>query len=176
MTTATETDTQLAASFATDHAGQTVSHGTFTLERTFAQPRAVVFAAWSSRDVKNAWFGEGDNFLRSVEEYRLDFRVGGEERLAGILASSGNRFEYNSVYGDIVDGRRIVATYAVVINRRRISVSLLTVEFQDHAAGTRIVMTEQGAFLDGLDTNQIRIVGATESLDSLEKYLARAGG
>jgi len=162
MTTATELDT-----------GRTVAHGSFTIERTYPASPRTVFEAWASRDAKNAWFAEGDDFLKSVDEFRLDFRVGGEERLAGVLGASGNRFEYNSTYNDILDGQRIVATYDVLINGRRISVSLLTVELEPAGEGTRLTMTEQGAFLDGLDTNEQRIEGATDSLDNLERYLRR---
>ena len=173
MTTPTYADTRSADTGET-RSGKTVTFGTFTLERTFDRPAKTVFEAWASREAKNAWFGEGDDFLSSIDEYRLDFRVGGEERLLGTLSQSGNTFDYNSVYGDIVDDERIVATYDVLINGRRISVSLLTVELQavDGGAGTHLVMTEQGVFLDGLDTNEERIVGARESLDNLEKYLA----
>jgi uncharacterized protein YndB with AHSA1/START domain len=198
MTAAAELDIQ-----------RTVTHGTFVLERTYPQPPRAVFDAWASRDAKYAWFAEGIDFLRSVEEYQLDFRVGGVERLAGVLERSGNRFEYNSTYADIVDARRIVAVYDVVINGRRISASLLTVELEglegegdrsdagrdsaqtgpngaqtgrdgaqtgpDTASqgGTHLIMTEQGAFFDGLDTNEERIVGATDSLDDLERFLNR---
>ena len=153
----------------------TVAHGSFTLERTYPMPPRTVFDAWASRDAKDAWFGHGDDFLASVEEYRLDFRVGGEERLVGVLGGSGNRFEYNSVYGDIVDGERIVATYEVLLNGRRISVSLLTVELEPVEGGTRLTMTEQGAFLDGIDTNEQRREGATDSLGNLERYLHNGG-
>ena len=172
MTTMTHPD---MADTSETRAGETVAFGTFTLERTFAKPPSTVFAAWASRDAKNEWFGEGDDFLASVDEYRLDFRVGGQERLLGRLEESGNTFDYTSIYGDIVDGQRIVAMYDVLINGRRISVSLLTVEFQgvDGGAGTHLVMTEQGAFLDGLETNEQRIVGARESLDNLERHLDR---
>jgi hypothetical protein len=65
--------------------GSTVTHGTFTLERTFPMSRQAVFDAWASREAKNAWFGEGDDFLEAVEEYTLEFRVGGRERLAGAV-------------------------------------------------------------------------------------------
>src|SRR4051812_1348397 len=88
--------------------GRTVSHGTFTLERTFPMPRRTVFAAWAAKESKNEWFGEGDDFLESVDEYSLDFRTGGREHLAGVLGGSGNHFVYDALYGDIVDGERIV--------------------------------------------------------------------
>jgi uncharacterized protein YndB with AHSA1/START domain len=156
-----------------DETTGTVTFGTFTLERTFDYAPKTVFEAYASRDAKYQWFAEGEDFLTSIDEYRIDFRVGGQERLVGPLTQSGRTFDYNLVYGDIVDDERIVASYDVLINGRRISVSLLTVEFQavDGGAGTHLLITEQGAFLDGLDTNDQRILGATESLNLLERYL-----
>jgi uncharacterized protein YndB with AHSA1/START domain len=178
MTTATATDTHAPApthvSEAPAEPGRTVAHGTFVLERTYAHSPKTVFDAWSKRDAKNAWFGEGDDFVTKVDTYELDFRVGGREYLDGPLPS-GRRFEYDSIYSDIVEGRRIVTTYDVRIDGKRISVSLLTVEFEPAGSGTHLVMTEQGAFLDGIDTNDERIKGADDSLNQLDKYLASLG-
>jgi uncharacterized protein YndB with AHSA1/START domain len=154
---------------------ETVTFGSFTLERDFDMAPATVFAAFSTREAKYAWFAVGDDIDGRIDEYRLDFRVGGQERLLGPITTSGKMFDYNLVYGDIVQDERIVATYDVLIDGRRISVSLLTVEFRavDGGSGTHLVITEQGAFLDGLDTNEKRIVGATDSLNMLERYLKR---
>jgi uncharacterized protein YndB with AHSA1/START domain len=148
-----------------------VAHGTFGIERTYPAPRKRVFAAWASHAAKNAWFGEGDDFLSVTNEYTLDFRVGGCERLEGTLPG-GNAFLYEAQYYDIVDDERIVACYEVVINGRRTSVSLVTVAFEDAADGTRLLMTEQGAFLDGLDSNDQRQEGAQDSLEQLAGFLA----
>jgi len=157
---------------------RTVTHGTFTIERTYAASARTVFDAWSSRDAKLEWFAQGIDFLRSVDEYSLDFRVGGAEHLVGVTARSRLRFEYDATHADILDEQRIVAFYDVRIDGRRISASVLTVEFEPAAGagdlvGTRVILTEQGAFLDGLDTNEERIVGATSNLDSLERYLTQ---
>jgi len=150
---------------------RTVTHGSFVLERTYRHSPQTVFDAWARRDAKYAWFADAINFLTSIDSYDLDFRVGGREYLDGKLAT-GRRFEYDSTYGEIVEGRRIVATYDVRIDGRRISVSLLTVEFEPAAdGGTHLVMTEQGAFFDGIDTNDERIKGADESLDGLDRYM-----
>lgn len=179
MTTMTQPDARgadtQAGDMADSRAGETVAFGTFTLERTFGVAPSTVFAAWASRDSKHAWFAVGDDFLASVDEYRLEFRVGGQERLLGTLSGSGNTFDYRSTYGDIVDDKRIVATYDVLINDRRLSVSVLTVELQsvDGGQGTDLVLTEQGVFLDGIDTNAQRRIGAAESLDNLQRYLAQ---
>jgi uncharacterized protein YndB with AHSA1/START domain len=151
-------------------ANRSVAHGSFSVERTYPAPPERVFAAWAIRSAKNAWFGEGDDFLASTDEYTLDFRVGGHERLAGTMPG-GRTFTYDAFYQDIVDDRRIIASYDVCIDGTRTSVSLMTVELMPVAEGTRLVLTEQGAFLDGLDSNEQRQEGAVDSLDQLDEYL-----
>ena len=47
---------------ATQGTATSVTHGSFTVERTYPCAPARVFAAWASRDAKNAWFGEGDDY------------------------------------------------------------------------------------------------------------------
>jgi len=148
----------------------TATHGTFTLERTYPFDRATVFGAWATRNAKTQWFGEGDDFLAQTERYELDFRVGGRELLEGRLPS-GRHFVYDSTYRDIVDDRRIIAAYDCLVDDRRISVSIMTIEFLDMAGGTKLLLTEQGAFLDGFDSNEDRIEGASDMLDQLTRFL-----
>ena len=152
----------------TDHR---VDHGSFTIERTYAASPQQVFAAWASQQEKDRWFGEGDDFLARTDEYTLDFRLGGDERLAGALPN-GRRFSYDASYLDIVDAARIVAAYSVSIDDQRTSVSLMTVELSGEGDGTRLVLTEQGAFLDGLDSNDQRQEGASDMLDKLGQHLS----
>ncbi len=149
---------------------RSVVHGSFSIERTYPATPQRVFAAWASQPEKDRWFGEGDDFLASTERYTLDFRVGGRERLAGTLPD-GRTFSYDALYQDIVDDERFVASYDVCIGGRRMSVSLMTVEVAGVPGGTRLLLTEQGAFLDGLDTNVQREEGARDSLDQLGEYL-----
>ncbi len=61
------------------------------------------------------------------------------------------------------------------VTHERISVSVATVEFQAAGAGTKLTMTEQGVFLDGLDTPAEREHGTGELLDTLATYLQGAG-
>jgi uncharacterized protein YndB with AHSA1/START domain len=149
----------------------TVEHGTFTIERTYPFDRATVFAAWATETAKRGWYGEELEFLSKLTRYELDFRVGGKEVLEGKLAS-GRAFALDAIYHDIVDERRIVNAYDVRIDDRLISSSLLTVEFRDATGGCTLVVTEQGAFLDGFDTNAERTQGAAAELDRLGRYLA----
>ena len=53
----------------------------------------------------------------------------------------------------------------------RISVSLATLEFAPDGDGTRLTLTEQGAFLDGYDDDDQRKQGTEWLLDNLGKAL-----
>jgi uncharacterized protein YndB with AHSA1/START domain len=152
--------------------GNSVSHGTFTVEREYPFSPETVFAAWTTTEAKRGWFAQGDDFLKTVHEYGLDFRVGGVERLDADLVS-GNRLTLETRYCDIVDSERIVATYDVLVNGRRISVSLFSMQLVPTDAGTRLVTTEHGAFLDGLDNPDQRRLGIESDLDQLAGYLER---
>jgi uncharacterized protein YndB with AHSA1/START domain len=73
-----------------------------------------------------------------------------------------------------VPDRRIVYAYAMHLDDVKISVSLATIEFAGAGAGTRLVVTEQGAFLDGYDDAGSREHGTGGLLDKLEVALRRA--
>jgi uncharacterized protein YndB with AHSA1/START domain len=146
-----------------------VVHDSFSLERTYPAPPARVFAAWATIEAKSHWFGNEEG-LEPVGEHTLDFRPGGRERLSA--KAEGSVFDFDSVYYDIVEDQRIVWAYEMKMDGRRISVSLGTVELSPVPGGTRLVLTEQGAYLDGLDTNEARAEGTRQFLDSLGAYLA----
>jgi hypothetical protein len=55
----------------------------------------------------------------------------------------------------------------------RISASLATVELLPDGAGTRLIYTEQGAFLDGADRPADREAGCRALLDNLDAELRR---
>ena len=82
-------------------------------------------------------------------------------------------FTYDALYYDIVEDERIVIAYEMHMDDARISVSLATVEFSPAGTGTRLLLTEQGAFLDGHDTPAQREHGTGELLDSLGAALER---
>jgi uncharacterized protein YndB with AHSA1/START domain len=147
---------------------RSITHGTFVIERSYdASPRRV-FAAWSDPKAKAQWFVGPDDWASS--DHELDFRVGGLEHVSGGPAD-GPKFSYDARYQDIVPDERIVTTYEMHMDEVRISVSVATVEFRPEGAGTRLVLTEQGAFLDGHDTPAQREHGTGELLDALGKAL-----
>jgi uncharacterized protein YndB with AHSA1/START domain len=148
---------------------RSVTHATFVIERDYDAPPARVFAAWSSRDAKARWFGAPDD---RTGKFQLDFRVGGREFNRG-TAPNGNVYTYDARYQDIVPDERIVYAYDMHLGETRISVSLATVEFKRKGAGTRLIFTEQGAFLDGLDNPADREHGTGELLNALGAELQR---
>ena len=59
----------------------------------------------------------------------------------------------------------------MLMDDKRISVSVATIEFKPTGTGTRLVLTEQGVFLDGYDTAASREHGTRELLEALDKSL-----
>ena len=150
-------------------AERSIEHATFAVERTYEASPAEVFGAWSDRTAKGRWFGDSDN---PSGDYELDFRVGGRELNRG-AGPDGEVYTYDALYQDIVPGERIVYTYEMQRRETRISVSLATVEFNSDENGTRLVYTEQGAFLDGEDKAEYREQGTGGLLDALGAELQR---
>jgi uncharacterized protein YndB with AHSA1/START domain len=147
---------------------RSVAHAAFVIERSYDASPAQVFAAWATREAKGKWFIGPEAWEKS--DHALDFRVGGRERVSG-GPPGGPVHVYNAVYQDIVPNRRIILSYDMHLDERRISVSLATVEFLEAGAGTRMVFTEQGAFLDGYDNAGQREQGTRDLLDNLGKAL-----
>ena len=147
---------------------RSVTHASFTLERRYPASPSRVFAAWADPAIKPRWFGGGDE---EVKEYRLDFRVGGREHSAGGVPGGDGSYSYDALYQDIVPNERIVYTYDMHIGGPRISVSLSTVEFKAEGANTVLVYTEQGVYLDGLDTPEQREQGTRELLEALGRVV-----
>jgi uncharacterized protein YndB with AHSA1/START domain len=129
-----------------------------------------VFAALSTQAGKAAWF-TGDPGDWELIERSLDFRVGGHERLAGRWPS-GLITDYRATYHDIVENERIVYAYDMFHGDRKLSVSLACWQLEADGTGTRVRLTEQGAFLDGYDDAGSREHGTNILLDRLGAALS----
>jgi uncharacterized protein YndB with AHSA1/START domain len=143
---------------------RSVTHSTFVVERSYDASPARVFAAWADPEAKASWFASPKEW--GPDEFELDFRVGGRERSRG-GPQGGPVFTYEAHYQDIVADQRIVYSYSMHMDQILISVSVATVELRAEGPGTRLVLTEQGAYLDGLDTSAERQHGTGELLDAL---------
>jgi len=156
---------------------RSTEHATFVIERTYPASPSRVFAAFASKEAKDAWGDTGDLSQPGADaaESEFDFRAGGHERFG--FGYQGISYRYDARYYEITPGQRIIYSYEMYADGVRISVSVATIEFAATAdgTGTTLTWTEQGAFLDGVDgpdASGLRQGGTEEMLEGLAKYLA----
>ncbi|MGH6862534.1 MAG: SRPBCC family protein [Phyllobacterium sp.] len=144
---------------------RSVTHDTFVIERSYPAAPARVFFALSDREAKEKWFKGPDEWGPNV--HSMDFRVGGRES-NGIGPAEGPTHRFEAIYQDIVENERIIYSYEMFIGETRISVSLTTMELKpEGTGGTKLIFTEQGAYLDGSDDGSQRRHGSELLLEGL---------
>jgi uncharacterized protein YndB with AHSA1/START domain len=126
---------------------RSIEHASFSIERHYDVPPATVFAAWADAAAKARWFSEPGEWVAGPLE--LNFRIGGRE-IQRSGPEGGPVHTYRAIYWDIVANQRIVYTYEMLRNETRVSVSLATIELEVDGGRTLLVLTEHGAFFDGL--------------------------
>jgi uncharacterized protein YndB with AHSA1/START domain len=147
---------------------RSVVHATFCIERTYPASAAQVFKALTDPAAKAKWFAGGEGYTELARH--MDARPGGREHVQG-RKDTGVVTTFDAIYHDVVRDERIIYSYEMHLDDRKISVSLATFELKTAGAGTRLVMTEQGAFLDGYDDAGSRERGSNFLLDALGKSL-----
>jgi uncharacterized protein YndB with AHSA1/START domain len=146
-------------------------HDTFVFDRHYATAPGRVFRAFADPAAKAKWFGAPGAV---IEDVSYDFREGGRETATTIF-DTGMRIGFTATYSDIVPDERIVYTYEMTMDGRRISVSVATVELRAAAGGgTGRGLTEPGVYLDGLDQPKTRLHGTEQLLDNLGAWLETA--
>lgn len=147
-----------------------VTHATFVIERSYEASPQRVFQAFADPAIKARWFA-GPAEWETLES-SMDFRVGGRD-VDRAKIPDGPVTSFDSRYLDIVPDERIIFAYDMHLDAARISCSLTTIELRPEGAGTRLVFTEQGAYLDGYDDAGAREHGTNELLDQLGAELTR---
>lgn len=74
---------------------------------------------------------------------------------------------FDAVYHDVIANQRLVYSYVMHLDEKKLSVSLATMELRAEGAKTHLKLTEQGAFLDGYDDAGSRERGTAFLLDAL---------
>ena len=140
----------------------TVTHSTFVLEREYAATPARVFAGFSSKEQRERWFGDPS---QPPAVWDFDFREGGREYTSGEF--HGQLSIFDATFQDIVENERIVFSYNLHVGDAKLSSSLQTLEFFATPTGTRLVLTEHGAYFDGNDKPELREGGTRGLLEQL---------
>ena len=153
---------------------QSVIHSTFVIERSFGKPPERVFSAFADATKKRRWFADPET--SEIEEFGMDFRVGGTERLRYRFKEGtplkGQELTNEGRFLEIVPERRIVTASTMALGEKRISASLLTIELMPTDKGTDLICTHQGAFFEGADGPKMREAGWRTLLDKLTAELA----
>lgn len=145
-----------------------ILHTSFVIDRQFKAPPKRVFSAWADPEIKRRWSDCHADLPDN--EYSLDFRPGGIE-VHRLVYPNGAVQRIEKRFFDIVPDARIIFCYDIQLDARRLSVSLVTVQFEPNRAGTRMLMTEYISYLDGHEDLEARIRGTTEGLDRLDQEL-----
>ena len=147
-----------------------VTHSTFTIERTLKHPPSKVWNAFATKDAKARWFsGVEDGWV--VDSWEMDFCVGGKETSISRAPKGGPRVAFEARYYDLLPNERLVYSYEMHLDDKRISVSLSTIELRLENGGTKLILTEQGAYLDGFDNPKLREEGMHDLMDKLTAAL-----
>jgi uncharacterized protein YndB with AHSA1/START domain len=155
---------------------RTVTCDTFVIERTFATSAERVFQAFADVNQKARWLAPlddeepGEVFAHDD----FDFKVGGHERFT-FVEEDGRKMRFDATFYDIVPAQRIVYCYEMYADDSRISVSVVSIQFLESANTTTVIWAEQGAFLDDLDTSDLREGGTSWLLDNVGEYLDATG-
>jgi len=144
---------------------RSVVHATFHLERTYDAPIARVWKALTDEKAKQKWFG-GTQGRWELLERHMDVRVGGSERLKGRW-EGGVVSTFDATYHDVIPNERLIYSYVMHLDDKKISVSLATMQLKADGARTTLKVSEQGAFLDGYDDAGSREHGTGHLLDAL---------
>jgi len=150
------------------HAGEGrvgVVHASFHLERTYEASVARVWKALTDESAKQKWFGGTPRRWELLERH-MDVRVGGSERVKGRW-EGGMVSTFEAIYHDIIPNERLVYSYVMHLNDKKISVSLATMQLKAEGGKTTLKVSEQGAFLDGYDDAGSREHGTGHLLDAL---------
>ena len=100
--------------------------------------------------------------------------MGGREAARG-ANGDGDVLTFELTYHDIVPSARIVYSSTLSVRDRVATVSVTTVEISPAGDGTRLVLTEQGTYLDGLEDPSWREQGTSQQLDALGTELKESG-
>jgi uncharacterized protein YndB with AHSA1/START domain len=140
-----------------------IRDGRVRITRVFQAPRRLVYQWWTQAEKLQQWSGCKECTRCEIE---MDFRVGGGFTQKMQIAGAGE-FTLRGAYQEIVEAELIV--YSGNLGP---AVTRVTVEFFDHANGTKVVLTHDGLPDEFLCKTISQ--GTAESLEKLHALMAAA--
>jgi len=120
---------------------RSIVHASFTITRHWKASPARVFQAFADQQKKDACWK------------------------TGVVS------RFDCIYLDIVPNERIIYSYVMHLDDRKISVSQAAIELKPEKDGTSFTLTEYGDYLDGYDDAGSREHGTNFLMDALGKSL-----
>lgn len=139
-------------------------HANFTVERLYPVTPARLFACFAREEKLRRWLVEGEGW--TIEHFSHDFTVGGFDHSA-FRWQNGPLINNDGCYHEIVENQRIIISYAMALEGKTFSVSLLTHTFEQKDGGTLLTLTEQGTYFNDPNAVKGREEGFLGLLDSL---------
>jgi len=139
----------------------------FTVPRTFAAPRELVWDAWTLPEHFAVWFGT-DAVEIPLGTVTMEVRVGGK-LAATMLVPDGPRIDWEGEYTEVVRPERLAFTLTDAPGQDPGAPIVVTLDAVD--GGTEVSLTQaRGEFTD--EQVQATIDGYNAFYDSLEKVVA----
>ncbi|MEM6848629.1 MAG: SRPBCC domain-containing protein [Pseudomonadota bacterium] len=146
-----------------------MAHSTVTFERTFAARRDRLFDAWRDPAKRAIWGAPFDGVEITYTE--VDFRQGGRDVCECVAGDE--RFDITTHYFVIDDGSLIVSSETLVIDDTVQGVTLISAEFFDQNAGSRLALTLQTVGIGGSGFETELEDGWRHALDAMALLLGR---
>lgn len=142
-------------------------HATLVFEREVPAAPEAVFAAFADPAARAQWGTPSDTAILIYDE--ADFREGGQDHFRCGSKANPNIHGLTH-YLDIVPDRRVISSETLVVDRRRLCVSLTTLELAPDGNKTKLKNTTHLASFIGEDMVKGYTTGTNASLDSLVRY------
>lgn len=125
-----------------------VTHATITVERTYDVSPARAFAAWGGPDAHRLWHTPGEGWMVAASE--RSFVTGGRD-FCRFGPPSEPVYHSDGRFLFIEANIRVVSAGTMYCRDVPTSSTLCTVEFiPDRSGGTKLIVTDQSAYFDGL--------------------------
>jgi uncharacterized protein YndB with AHSA1/START domain len=143
-------------------------HATLVFEREISASPPAVFAAIADVAARMQWGTPSDTAVLIYDA--ADFREGGQDHFRCGPKTNPN-IRGLTQYLDIVPDSRVISSESLVVDGRRLCVSLTTLELFPYGKGTKLKSTTQLASFFGEDMVKGHTMGINASLDGLVRHL-----